>query len=184
MLVEKGTILDFKDFYLTYKDKVYRYAYMHFRDEDLAFDIVQEAFSKIWTKWEQLDIERNFQSYLYSITRNLVFDELRKRQVRHQYSELKQLGVEAEDNSNEESIAYRDLEKLYKEAISKLPKSRLEIYTLSKEEFLKNSEIAERLGLSVNTVREHIVKSNKFVRGYILERTSISLALLIFFDIF
>lgn len=184
MLVDKSIDLDFKDFFVSHKDKVYKYAYMHFRDGDLASDIVQEAFSKIWAKWDTIDAGQNYSSYLYSTTRNLVFDELRKRQVRLQYSALKQLGVEAHDNSIEDKIAYKDLEKLYKEAISKLPKCRMEIYALSKEEFLNNSEIAEKLGISVNTVREHIVKGNKFVRSYILERMSLSLALIIFFEIF
>lgn len=184
MIVEQSSDLDFRTFFLSFKDRIFKYAYMHFKDEDLASDIVQEAFLRIWKKWDQMDAEKNYSSYLYSIARNLVFDELRKRQLAHQYSELKQLGVEGQDNSNEEKVAYKDLEKLYKEAISKLPKSRLEIYTMSKEEFLKNSEIAEKLGLSVNTVREHIVKSNKFVRSYILDRTSISLAVLIFLEIF
>jgi len=184
MLVDKSIDLDFKDFFISHKDKVFKYAYMHFKDRDLASDIVQEAFSKIWSKWDQIDATQNYSSYLYSTARNLVFDELRKRQVRLQYSALQQVGVEAQDNSNEEKIAYKDLEKLYREAISRLPKSRMEIYTLSKEEFLNNSEIAEKLGISVNTVREHIVKGNKFVRGYILERMGLSLALLIFFDVF
>ena len=184
MLVDKSIDLDFKDFFISHKDKVYKYAYMHFRDGDLASDIVQEAFSKIWAKWDQIDANQNYTSYLYSTTRNLVFDELRKQQVRLQYSALQQLGVEAQDNSNEEKVAYKDLEKLYYEAISKLPKSRMEVYSLSKEEFLNNSEIADRLGISVNTVREHIVKGNKFVRAYILQRMSLSLALIIFFDLF
>lgn len=184
MLVKKNINLDFKTFFMSYKDKVYKYAYLHFRDEDTASDIVQEAFSKIWMKWDQMDINQNYTAYLYSIMRNLVFDELRKRQVRHQYATLKQLGVEPEDNSNEEQVAFKDLEKLYKEAISKLPKSSLQVYRMSKEDFLKNKEIADELGISVNTVREHIVKANKFVRSYILERMGMSLAVLIFFDLF
>jgi RNA polymerase sigma-70 factor (ECF subfamily) len=55
---------------------------------------------------------------------------------------------------------------------------------LSKEEFLDNQEIADRLGISVNTVRDQLVKGNKFVRQYIIDHFEISIALLIFLNIF
>ena len=184
MPIENNNIPDFKNFFLSYKDKVYKYALLHLKEENTSADLVQEAFSRIWKKWGELDGNKNPQSYLYTIAKNLVFDELRKQKVR---VEFKLDGIDASkqvDNSNEESICFKDLERVYREAIEKLPKARLEIFLLSKEEFLDNQEIADRLGISVNTVRDQLVKGNKFVRQYILDNFEISTALLIFLTIF
>ncbi|RKO71300.1 RNA polymerase sigma-70 factor [Sphingobacterium puteale] len=184
MPTENNNIPDFKKFFLSYKDKVYKYALLHVKEKDTAADLVQEAFSRIWNKWKELDETRNPQSYLYTVVKNLVFDELRKQKVRFQFNLA---GIDATtlvDNSNEESIRFKDLERVYREAIQKLPKARLEIFLLSKEEFLDNQEIADRLGISVNTVRDQLVKGNKFVRQYILDNFEISIALLIFLTIF
>ncbi len=85
MPIENNNALDFKAFFLLYKDKVYKYAYLHLKEESAAADLVQEAFSRIWKKWTELDENKNPQSYLYTIARNLVFDELRKKQVRFQF---------------------------------------------------------------------------------------------------
>ena len=133
MPIENNNVLDFKTFFLLYKDKVYKYAYLHLKEEPAAADLVQEAFSRIWKKWEELDGNKNPQSYLYTIARNLVFDELRKQKIRFQFQATDIDQTKLVDNSNEEAIRFKDLERIYREAISKLPKSRLEIFLLSKE---------------------------------------------------
>ncbi len=85
MPIENNNALDFKTFFLLYKDKVYKYAYLHLKEEPAAADLVQETFSRIWKKWAELDRNKNPQSYLYTIARNLVFDELRKQKIRFQF---------------------------------------------------------------------------------------------------
>ncbi|MDM1295381.1 RNA polymerase sigma-70 factor [Sphingobacterium sp. N143] len=184
MPIEDYKVLDFKNFFLLYKDKVYKYALLHLKEDAAAADLVQEAFSRIWKKWEEVDITKNPQSYLYTIARNLVFDELRKQKVRFQFDVDAVHSDKLVDNSNEESIRFKDLERTYRAAIEKLPAARLQIFLMSKEEFLDNQEIADRLGISVNTVRDQLVKGNKFVRQYILDHFEISLALMIFLRIF
>lgn len=56
----------FREFYLTYKDKVYTYAFSHLKDKDMAVDVVQEAFTRIWKKVTAGEEPNNLQSYLYT----------------------------------------------------------------------------------------------------------------------
>ncbi|WP_398455446.1 RNA polymerase sigma-70 factor [Sphingobacterium thalpophilum] len=173
----------FREFYLTYKDKVYTYAFSHLKDKDMAVDVVQEAFTRIWKKVTAGEEPNNLQSYLYTVSRNIVFDEIRKEKVRMNFLEKQRMANEGGDNSGEEHIEFKDLERLYCEALELLPDARKRIYLLSKEEHLSNQEIADLLGISINTVRDQIVKSNKMVRQFILSRMGSSLALLIFLKI-
>lgn len=174
----------FKHFFLAYKDHVFKYAFMHFRQEDLAADMVQESFSRLWKKWPSLQKDKNIKSYLYTTCRNLVFDELRKQKLRDGYIDSQLFQGVYEQNSCEEHIDYKDLEQVYRQAIGQMPPARREVFLLSKEEFLSNEAIAERLGISVNTVRDQLVKGNKSVRNYILHHFKETVALMIFLKIF
>lgn len=173
----------FREFYLDYKDKVYKYAWMHLKEEDLALDIVQEVFAKIWVRFDELDHTQNIKAYLYTAARNAVFDELRKIQVKGTYATLEGARPPQVDNSTDESLAFKDLEKVYQDAIQQLPTERQRIFLLSKVEYLTNTEIADQLGISVNTVRDQLVKANKSVRTFVLAHFDVSLAVLIFLRI-
>ena len=163
----------FKVFFYEHKDAIYKYAYLHIKEPDLAEDIVQETFTRFWNKIADIDISQNTKSYLFTIARNLVFDELRKRLLFESYSSYYQKTNERYSNNNEDQLYFNELEKLYQEAISLLPEKRRQIFQLSKLENLSNEEIAEMLDISVNTVRDQLVKSNKFVKSFILERSDL-----------
>ncbi|EFK59770.1 RNA polymerase sigma-70 factor [Sphingobacterium spiritivorum] len=181
--IEQEIAGQFREFYLEYKDKVYRYALIHLREESQALDIVQEVFSKIWIRFEELDKNQNIKAYLYTVARNTVFDELRKIKIKHNYANTEGQRLPAVDNSNAEHIAFKDLEKVYQQAILQLPSERQRIYLLSKIEYLSNAEIADQLGISVNTVRDQLVKANKSVRAFILSHFEMSITILIFLRI-
>ncbi|TDQ82825.1 RNA polymerase sigma-70 factor [Sphingobacterium yanglingense] len=173
----------FKVFFYEYKDAVYKYACLHIKEPDLAEDIVQETFTRFWNKVTDIDISQNIKSYLFTIARNLVFDELRKRLLFESYSSYYQKTKEGYSNSNEDQLYFNELEKLYQEAISLLPEKRRQIFQLSKLENLSNEEIAEMLDISINTVRDQLVKSNKFVKSFILERSDLLALAAIFIKI-
>jgi len=181
--IEKERAALFRKFYFEYKDKVYKYAWMHLKEKDLALDIVQEVFAKIWVRFDELDQNQNIKAYLYTAARNTVFDELRKIQVKDTYVDIVGSRPVQVDNSTDESLAFKDLENVYQQAIQQLPPERQRIFLLNKTEYLTNAEIAERLGISVNTVRDQLVKANKSVRTFVLANFDISLAVLIFLRI-
>ena len=173
----------FRDFYLTYKDGVYRYAIAHLKAEEQAEDVVQEAFAKIWLKIQKEEEPGNLPNYLFTVSRNLVYDEFRKRRVADHYlRELEVTYTELQDNI-EHNLAFKEIYAIYQTAIEQLSQSRREIFLLSKEEFLSNKEIAERLGISINTVNNQMVNANKIIRQFILSQIGPSLALFIFLEI-
>ena len=59
-------------------DGIFRFAVKHLRDEDLAKDVVQEAFARLWTKLEQVEAAKA-KSYLFTTAHHLMVDEVRKQ---------------------------------------------------------------------------------------------------------
>lgn len=169
----KGNEKAFKIFFYQHKDAVYKYAILHLRDSDIAEDVVQEVFIRFWNRISQINPDQNVRSYLYTIARNVVFDELRKNIQFQDFSSYTlhtgTIGV----NDSEDDINYKELENLYQQAIGLLPEQRQKIYRLSKLEYLSHDEIASLLNISKNTVRDQLVKGKKFIREYVVRQSSV-----------
>lgn len=173
----------FKVFFYHHKDAIYKYAYVHIKDQDIAEDIVQETFTKLWNKISDINDTQNVKSYLFTIARNIVFDELRKKLLFESYSSYYKKTKQPYSTSSEDQIYFNELEKLYQEAIALLPEKRRRIFELSRIENLSNEDIAKTLNISTNTVRDQLVKGNKFVKSFILEKSNLLTLAVIFVKI-
>lgn len=173
----------FKIFFYQYKDAVYKYAILHLRDSNIAEDVVQEVFVRFWKRINQINPDQNVRSYLYTIARNVVFDELRKNIQFQDFSSYTLHTSKVGVNDSEDDVNYKELEGLYQHAIGLLPEQRQKIYRLSKLEYLTHDEIAALLNISKNTVRDQLVKGNKFVREYVARHSSILPLALLFLKI-
>ena len=132
------------------------YALHYLHDTDSAEDIVQECFTTLWEKLEQGFPIANRRAYLYMSVRNRCLDVLRKK------------GIETESLNPNDSYGIIDDEDLQERsrieaslwtAIDSLPERCRQVFLMSKRDGLKYEEIAEELGLSVNTVRNQISKA-------------------------
>jgi len=165
--LKEKDITAFKDFFVKHSDDIYAYALNHLKNEALARDVVQDTFIRFWEKLESLQFDRNLKSYLYTIAKNIVFEEFRKQSIFIKYSNHYQSINEEKCNSLEELQNFKELKILYDKAIGSLPEKRREIYQLSKIYNYKNEEISSMLNISVNTVRDQLVKSSKSIKMFI-----------------
>lgn len=132
------------------------YALHYLQDTDLAEDMVQECFTTLWEKIRQGFSITNRRAYLYMAVRNRCLDHLRRKGV--QTESLKPhdtYGIIEEDDAEQRSA----IEARLWTAIDSLPEKCRQIFLMSKRDGLKYEEIAEELGLSVNTVRNQISKA-------------------------
>ena len=132
------------------------YALHYLQDTDLAEDMVQECFTTLWEKIRQGFPITNRSAYLYMAVRNRCLDHLRRKGV--QTEALKPYdtyGIIEEDDAEQRSA----IEARLWTAIDSLPEKCRQIFLMSKRDGLKYEEIAEELGLSVNTVRNQISKA-------------------------
>ena len=120
-------------------------------DNDVAEDMVQEAFLKVWQKLaEGLEID-NFKAFMYRAVRNECLNHLRaKREF---------VGEECIPEVDDEEIdtSYRDA-RVWK-AIDALPEKCRQVFLLSKRDGLSQVEIADELGISVKTVKNQMTKA-------------------------
>lgn len=162
----------FCELYAAYKNRLIYFAMRFLKSREYAEDIFQDAFTVIWESRRFIDPDASFSSYLYTIVRNRVLNQLRESASEDRLKE--QILSQAVDYSNETSnqIFANDLQRLISHALSQLTPRQREIFEMSRNKQMSHKEIAETLGISVNTVQEHISVSLRALRTY-LEKNSI-----------
>lgn len=131
-------------------------------------EVVQDVFVKLWAVRETLTRIDSPADYLYRMSANRVHDYLRKqeRAIKLQYY----LDCNSRDltNNTQEKLDLRFSQQLFSEAVQLLPPQRALIFRLRHEEGLGYDEIATRLNLSRNTVRNHLGLALKQMREYLI----------------
>ena len=163
----------FCELYAAYKNRLLYFAMKFVKSREFAEDIFQDAFTVIWQGRRFINPDASFSSYLYTIVRNRILNQL--RDLENQTKLKEQILEQAVDYSNDtnNSILANDLRGLIARAMQQLTARQREIFEMSREQDMSHREIAEALGISVYTVQEHISTSLRVLRTY-LEKYSMA----------
>ncbi len=147
-----------------YHDMLCLYSFGLVKDEDIAEEIVNDVFVKIWYKRGQIQINIALKPYLFRCVFNACIDYLNQNRIATQEInwEIDQQINELVDTDEEyifNRMQSREVEKDVIAAIDQLPKQCREIFYLSRFELLTYNEISERLDLSINTVKTQISRA-------------------------
>ena len=146
--------------------------YVHRLTESLPAtqEIVQDVFVKIWLKRAILPELQSFDAYLFRAARNHVFNYLRKlARERVQQASL-EAGIPSSadgETAAEDARTEEEYLGLLDQAIDHLPPQQKKIYLLHRRQGLSHSEIANRLHLSVDTVKKHMSLALRSIREYL-----------------
>lgn len=162
----------FCELYAAYKNRLIYFAMRFLKSREYAEDIFQDAFTIVWQGRRFINPDALFSAYLYTIVRNRILNQL--RDLSYQDKLREQILSQAVNYTNEtrDEIIANDLRQFISCALQQLTPRQREIFEMSREQQMSHREIAEVLGISVNTVQESISISLKTLRAY-LEKNSI-----------
>ncbi len=156
-----------------YKEKLYYYALSYLRSAAEAEETIQIVFVSLWENRALLNEEYCLNSYLYRITVNHIYNQIKHKLVRQKY--MDQVNLQPlEDNDSEESILFNDLQQVIDSLIKELPRQQQLIYKLSRNSGLSHAEIANNLGISIRSVENQIYRALKFIREKLRQESIIS----------
>lgn len=172
----------FQVLYDQYSAQLYGNLLRIVKDTDIAQDLLQFAFVKVWEKRHLIDPEKDFLAYLVQITRNLAYDHFRKVAIDRKL-ESYLLSITEETYSHiEEELVYKESNQLFLDAVAKLSPQRKQVFTLCKMEGKSYHEVSNLLNISTSTISDHLLKSNKFIRAQMsISEVLISILLLLMF---
>jgi len=158
ILVQKlkhGDEQAFRKIYERYKKKIYYFAIRYRNSTEEAENVMQDVFVKIWNERKSLNEDLSFNSYIFTITKNHLFNKNRKLLNEKAYREYVIHAFTDSDNRPESEIIYTDLKSKVDSEIEKLPPQRKKVFQLSTIDGLSNKEIADEMDLSIRTVEVH-----------------------------
>ena len=168
LLLEKvkgGDKSAFQELFYNFHESLFQFVAYKVKDEDIADDITQETFLRVWKKRNSLQPKKSFFSLIARISTNLCYDHFRHLEVRHRHRDFISKPSEL-DNDDPEMINQGEALEEYIHYIvnNKLPEKCRNIFFLSRVEGKSNREIAEILELSIRTVENQIYRAIKILR--------------------
>ncbi|WP_426672004.1 RNA polymerase sigma factor [Mucilaginibacter sp. McL0603] len=164
--LQTGSEKAFTALYDKYSTQLYRNILRLVKDDDIAQELLQDLFLKIWESRQYIKIEGSFKSFLYKVAENLVYAHFRKIAKDNRLIAKLIISYDDFETNVEETIISRENHDLLKKAIENLSPQRKQIYTLCKLEGKSYEEVSNELGISTSTVRNQIVKANKSIKQY------------------
>lgn len=169
----------FQELFGSYFQSLVTYAFRFVNDWQAAEDITQDVFMALWVKKEDIDFDQPVKPYLYRAVYN--------RSINYLNSALMQKRIEGVDTIdeliNQEILSYNQHDALLLKEITAeinnfvetLPPQCRNVYKLSREENLKNKEIAARLDISEKAVEKHITKALTEIRNHLVHLDILSM---------
>ena len=149
----------FRDFYNMTYDRFFRIAYYYVKQEEWSQEIVLDVFLKLWKQRSNLLDVRNIEDYCFILVKNASLYYLEK-ESKHTYIHPDSLPEPQEQNcSPEESLISEELFALYVKALDRLPERCREVFIRIREEKQSYAQVAEELGISMNTVDAQLQKA-------------------------
>lgn len=142
-----------------YSDNIYRFALKHLKNEMSAKDIVQETFTKVWIKHEEVSYEK-VKSYLFTTAYHAIVDWVKKDGRNGDFEKVQYTA------SSEFSISF-DLQEVLTEALDKLPEVQKTVVLLRDYEGYNYAEIAEITNLNESQVKVYIFRARQALKEYI-----------------
>ena len=167
LLIATGDELAFRQLYNHYWEKLYSVAFVLTKSVVLSEEIVQDVFVKLWIKREELPSITSFDGYLFIMTRNHIYNTLRKIASAQPLEKHLEQEFGMTMAPTEQPLLTKELEQLIHLALRHLPNKQRMVFELSRWEGLNHAAIAERMGISKLTVKSHMNRALQFIRNYL-----------------
>lgn len=158
----------FLTIYDEYWYKVFSIAYKRLGKKEIAEELTQDLFLKLWEKRESLKPQK-IGNYLFVSIKNSVIDHIQSGLVASKYIDFYKSFGELNSRTTQNSVEFDDLSEAIERGLLKLPTKSQQVFKLSRLDHWTSDRIAKHLNLSEKTVGYHLTKSVKFMRSYLRE---------------
>ena len=159
--LQEGDIKAFNEVYYKYHKKLFAFSLKFLKNRADIEDLIQKIFVIIWEKRKKLNPEKSFNNYLFIITRNEIYDLLKKKAITDYYNDQ----IMGDLEQAEDDIELKKTIEVIYSLIEKMPERRRQIFLMNRDRGLTYRQIAEELGISENTVDTQIRNSLNYLRA-------------------
>mgnify|MGYP000513215469 FL=1 len=167
--LKEGNQLAFSIVYKTYAAQTFSLAFKYLLNKELAEDAVQNLFLKLWLKKEEIDETKPINRYLFTMLKNDLLNTLRdsKKNI-YLLEDCLSMVLELEDDSQNENLKQEQMN-IIQQALEQLSPQRRKVFEMKVSGKYSNQEIADKLNLSINTIKFQYSQSLKQIRSTVGE---------------
>ena len=166
--------------YRRYWEDLFITAAKALRGKEEAADVVQDVFLSIWNRRNELNIQGSLAAYLHTSVRYKCIHYIEKNITRRDYlSQLAEVEVSNSSMNAETDLQLKEMQQTISKTVAGMPAKMQEVYKLSRQEHLSYKEIAESMGISVETVKKHIQHALHLIRTNLPPHTFILIILVL-----
>jgi len=154
----------FRSIFDQYYETIRSFAYYKTGDVDLADDIVQEVFLKIWTNRKEVK-DDTVKSLLYTIASNIIKNHFKHQKVVFNFQKNDQPNELSDETDS--NIRQEELNRKLQDALAEIPEKSREVFLMNRIEGLTYADIADRLGLSVKAIEKRMSEALSVIRSRI-----------------
>lgn len=154
----------FAEIYERYKGPLYIHAFNKLRDKEEVRDVIQQLFSVLWIKRNEITLTANLSGYLYTAVRNRIFKVIAHKSVQSNYIVSIQQSIASTEAITDYTVRENQLKQIIDKEIQLLPEKMREVFLLSRKSYFSHKEISEKLGISEQTVSKQVTNALKILR--------------------
>jgi len=166
--IKKGDREGFRTLYDRYHEQLYFLAKRYLKDQYLAEDAVQDIFLKVWIKREILQ-SSSIKGFLFTTMKNHLIDTIREQKTSDRVKE--DIKIISQNNhlksETVEKLIYDEYREVVKKALQNISPEKRKVFEMKNFEGLSNAEVADKKGVSINTVKTQFYLGTKYVRSYL-----------------
>ena len=162
--LKKGSKEAFDEIYRRYAGRLLAYCVQYTKCREDAEEIVQDVFVALWNNRQAIRQEETLQSFLFTISKHRVINAYRSTLNSPVYEDYVDYQNKLSADEDYHRVEYEKYVRIVKDAIRRLPSTQQRVITLSRFSQLSNKEIAERLSLSEQTVKNQLSIGLKTLR--------------------
>lgn len=165
-LLQEGSVPAFEKLYDQYSGKLYYFILKISNGNTyLTEELVQRTFIKVWETRERIHPDKTFVSYLCTIAKNMLLNELEHRTIEFIYQEYFIQNDSFDNCATDNKLNLNILEEIVDKLAEQLPPARRQIFILNKKEEYSVREIAQKLNLAESTVQTQLAKATAFMKN-------------------
>lgn len=164
--LKEGSREAFTMLYNLYADRLYSFALVQTKSKQMAEDVVQDTFLKLWNNRTNLNCYGNVQALVFTMARNLIIDAFRRQVANIDIDAYFKLHEALPSTASpEESLYFNETKEYLEQAKAKLSNKECKIYEMSREQDMPIKKIAQTLNLSPQTVKNYLTSTLKVFRS-------------------
>lgn len=162
--LREGDMHAYTEIYNRFKKPLFAFLWKRLPNKEEVLDIIQDVFLNLWLKRAEISFKSSLSAYMFTSVRNRLLDRIAHENVKQKYIDSFKDFITAFDASTDFLVRSNEMSKKIKEELLKLPPRTREVFELSRLSHLTRKEIALKLNISEETVKNHIHKALRILR--------------------